>query len=64
MRAKLNWYWYWFVTRKIRHAGISLVWKLPKPVVYWCVIRAATKVQPDTNPSSITAEEMLKEFNY
>jgi len=51
---------YWHVKRPAHKAFLALIWKLPKRVVYWCVIRAAVKAEPNTNPSAVTAEQMLK----
>jgi hypothetical protein len=57
--AKLNWLIYWHVKRRARNAGISLVWKLPKPVVRWCVVRAACIAEPQEYPGAVSAERML-----
>jgi len=64
LRGKINFWFYWNVKRRWGKLGKNLIWMLPKRVVYWCVIRAAVEVGPNYNPSSVTAEEMLKKFNY
>lgn len=51
---------YWYARRPMGKLGRKIIWMLPKKVVYWCVIRAAVLTEPNTNPSSVTAEEMLK----
>lgn len=38
---------------------IWLAWHLPVRLVYWCVIRAAVKVEPQEYPGDKTAREML-----
>lgn len=53
---------YWRISRPAHRAFLSLVWKLPRRVIYWAVIRAAVSVEPNTDPSSVTAEDMLKKF--
>lgn len=60
--AKVNWLVYWHIKRRAHHALISLVWRLPRRVIYWSVVRAAVAVESDTNPSGITAEQMLKKM--
>lgn len=64
VRSELGWLWYWHVKRRMGKIGTAIIWKLPKRVVYWCVIRAAVEVEPNYNPSAVTAEEMLEKFNY
>lgn len=58
--AKGNWIVYWHVKRRARMLGISLVWKLPKQVVYWCVVRAACAAEPNLYPGAVSAERMLE----
>jgi hypothetical protein len=62
--TKMNWLWYWHITRRVRNLGIALIFKLPKKVIYWCVVRAAVAVEPDRSPENVTASEMLMKFNY
>lgn len=62
--ARFNYWWYWNVKRRMGHLGRWFIWRLPKRVVYWCVIRAAVEVEPNYSPAGVTAEEMLKKFNY
>lgn len=38
------------------------VWKLPRRLIYWSVVRAAVKDQNEY-PSEVTAIEMLKKFS-
>lgn len=37
------------------------IWKLPKRMIYWSVVRAAVKDEPG-NPSEVTALTMLERF--
>ena len=53
---------YWGVRRPCRRAAHMLIWRLPEPIVYWCVVRAACRVEPNTDPSGVTAGEMLDAF--
>lgn len=53
---------YWRVKRPADKAFVHLIWMLPRRVIYWSVCRAAVKVEPNTDPSRVTAEQMLKEF--
>lgn len=39
---------------------VAIVWKLPERVVYWSVVRAACKAEPNEYPGAATAEQMLK----
>ena len=64
VRSKANWLWYWHIHRRLRNLGIALIWRLPKRIVYWCVVRAAVAVEPDRSPEGVTAEQMLKKFDY
>lgn len=64
VRAQLNYWWYYHVKRRSGNIGRRIIWALPKRVVYWCVIRAATKVEPNSDPSDVTAKEMLEKFDY
>lgn len=36
-----------------------LAWHLPARLVYWCVVRAAVKAEPQEYPGEKTALEML-----
>jgi hypothetical protein len=51
---------YWRLRRPAHKAFLALVWRLPEKVVYWCVIRAAVKVESNESPAGVTAEQMLK----
>lgn len=55
---------YWYVKRPAEKMFLKVIWALPNRVVYWCVIRAAVQVEPDQNPSGVTAEQMLKAVEY
>jgi hypothetical protein len=45
-------------------AAMEVAWKLPKPVLYWAAVRAACLVEPDTNPSGVTAEQMMEKIGH
>lgn len=60
MKLWLQEFVYWRIKRPANKLYISFIWKLPKSMVYWCVIRAASVAEPNKNPSSVTAEEMLE----
>lgn len=64
LKIRMNDWWYRNVKRRQGNFGRRIIWMFPKRVVYWCVIRAAVEVEPNYNPSQVTAEEMLKKFNY
>lgn len=51
---------YWRVRRPASRLGLAIVWRLPRRVVYWCVVRAALVVEPNSYPGDVTAEQMLK----
>lgn len=51
---------YWRLRRPAHKAFIDIIWRLPRRVVYWCVVRAAVKVEPNTDPSDVTAAQMLE----
>lgn len=53
---------YWYITRPIKKWSLDLIWKLPRQVVYWCVVRAACKVEPNTYPGDVTAIQMMEAF--
>lgn len=53
---------YWRVRRPAHRLFLNVIWRLPRKVVYWCVIRAAVAVEPNTNPSGVTAGAMLKKM--
>jgi hypothetical protein len=53
---------YWRVRRPAHRLFLSFIWKLPRKVIYWAVIRAAVMTEPDLNPSSVTAEQMLQKL--
>lgn len=47
--------------RTIERAKVALVWRLPRWLIYWAVIRAAVKDESG-NPGEITAEMMLRRW--
>lgn len=53
---------YWWIKRPAHKAFLALIWRLPRRVVYWCVVRAAVKVEPNEYPGEVTALEMLEEW--
>lgn len=60
LRTHLDWIIYYHVKRRAEYALISFVWKLPRKIVYWCVIRAACEAEPREYPGEKTAVELLK----
>lgn len=64
LRSKMNFWFYWNVKRRLGKIGRHIIWMLPKRVIYWCVVRAAVTVEANSNPSGVTASEMLKKFEY
>lgn len=50
---------YWYLSHPAEKATITLVWKLPTRIIYWAVIRAAARVEPDRYPGDVTATQML-----
>ena len=56
---KLRWWRYYYVEKRIRHFPMRLAWKLPWGVVYWCVVRAACRVEPNYPPTDVTAKQMM-----
>lgn len=60
MRAWLIWD---NVTRiRTERAAMRIVWRMPRWLVKWAIVRAAVEVEPSTNPSSVTADQMLGAF--
>ena len=53
---------YWRIKRPAHRLFLTFIWLLPRKVIYWAVVRAAVKVESDTDPSSVTAEQMLKKL--
>lgn len=64
LSAKINFWFYWNFKRRAGTFGRWLTWKLPRRVIYWCVVRAAVEVDHEGNPENVTASEMLTKFNY
>jgi hypothetical protein len=40
--------------------AMQIAWRLPERVVYWGVVRAAVKVEPNLSPEKVTAVEMME----
>lgn len=55
---------YWWVKRPLHSLYLSFIWHLPKKMVYWCVVRAATKVKTadGSGTLNVTADQMMREF--
>lgn len=51
------------IRRWRRDFWMNLAWLLPRKLVYWCVVRAAVKAEPNLNPSGVTAIEMMREMS-
>lgn len=64
LRSKINFWFYWNFKRRSGRIGRQIIWMFPKRVVYWCVVRAAVAVEANHSPAGVTAEEMLKKFEY
>ena len=62
MKLRITEAYYWHVVRPSRKLFRAIIWKLPDSVVYWCVVRAACKVEPNSNPSGVTAAQMMDAF--
>ncbi len=62
MRSKINWLWYWYVTRRFNkeRAAWFVARHLPKRVQYWVCVVAACKAEPNGNPSDVKVLEMMQ----
>jgi hypothetical protein len=60
LKIACNEFMYWHFNRPGHRMLVAFVWRLPKPVVYWCVVRAATKAEPNLSPEKVTAIQMLE----
>lgn len=60
IRSKANWYVYWYIRRRLQAWPHFVARHLPRKVVYWCVIIAAVKAEPNESPADVTALEMMK----
>lgn len=49
------------IAKSKEKAATWIVWRLPRWMIYWAVIRAATLDEKD-NPSEVKALTMLKRF--
>lgn len=59
MRTRL-WLWKDYWTRTWPEKMLTaFVWRLPRRIVYWCVVRAAVTTKPIEYPAEATAREML-----
>lgn len=63
IRGRADWLTYYYGRRRMHRLFLSAIWKLPEGVVYWCVIRAAVRVNRDSYPGEVTAEQMLKAWS-
>lgn len=45
-------------------AAIKLAWALPDRVLYWAAVRAAVKVEPNTDPSGVTVFQMMAHLGH
>ncbi len=55
----MSWRLRHWLHRKREALLTGIVWRLPRPIVYWTVVRAAVSTR-DSYPGEATAEEMLK----
>ena len=39
--------------------AMKIAWLLPQHVLYWAAVRAAVLVEPNTDPSGVTAKMMM-----
>lgn len=60
MRAKINWLWYYYIARRTRMWPHFVARHLPKKVLYWAVVVAAVKAEPNGNPSDVTSVQMMQ----
>lgn len=47
------------VRRTGEWAAIKVAWALPRRILYWAAVRAAVRVEPNTDPSSVTVAQMM-----
>lgn len=59
VRRKL-WLWGMYLEHAEEKLIMAFVWRLPIRVIHWAVVRAAVIAEPNFNPSTITADEMLE----
>ena len=45
-------------------ASIKTAWALPSRVLYWAAVRAAVKVEPNTDPSGVTVAQMMEHIGH
>ena len=64
IKVKISEEFYWYVKRPLHSLFLFTIWHLPKKVVYWCVVRAATKVKTadGSGTLNVTADQMMREF--
>jgi hypothetical protein len=60
LRARAHEFWYWHGRRPLGRLGWWALFKVPRRGLYWAVVRAAVIAEPNSNPSGVTADEMLK----
>jgi hypothetical protein len=57
---RLNEWKYWHIIRRTQKFIPWVARKLPKKLKYYVVVAVAVRVEPQLNPSGVTAEQMLK----
>jgi hypothetical protein len=60
MRTRLWLAWDYWTRLWPEKVLTGIVWRLPRKIVYWSVVRAACAVEPNEYPGDVTAERMLK----
>ena len=45
-------------------AAMEVAWKLPDRVLYWAAVRAAVRVEPNTDPSGVTVTQMMERIGH
>ncbi len=45
-------------------AAMKIAWALPRRVLYWAAVRAAVTVEPNTDPSGVTVEQMMEHIGH
>ena len=43
---------------------MEVAWKLPDRVLYWAAVRAAVRVEPNTDPSGVTVTQMMERIGH
>lgn len=50
----------WWLSRKQERLVMWVAWKMPRRIVYWCVVRAACKVEPNYSPADVPAIDLMR----